>query len=255
MKKIVKYVILDILRSKIIIAYMLFLLLAALGLFLIEDVPEKSLASLLTVNLMLIPLVCIVFSTIYVYHASEFIELLSAQPIRRSSLWISIFLGLSLALSLAFFLGCGVPILIFAPSPTGITLLLTGLLLSVIFIAIALLAAVHTRDKARGTGIALLLWFYFAILFDGLVLFLLFQLMDYPLERLITGLSLLNPLDLARILTLLKMDASALMGATSAVFKQSFESLSGSLLSYATLCLWVLVPFYFSLRKFKRKDL
>src|SRR5690606_31837987 len=253
--KIVKYVIIDILSNKIVLAYLFFLLLITVGLFLMEDIPEKSLTSLLTVNLMLVPLVCIVFSTIYVYNSSEFIELLAAQPIKRSTLWCSIFLGLSIALTLAFFIGCGLPILFFAPTATGITLLLSGLFLSIIFTAIALLSAVYTKDKAKGTGVALLLWFYFGIVFDGLVLFLLFQLMDYPLEQLITGLSLLNPLDLARIVTLLKMDTSALMGATSAVFKQSFEGITGTLIVYGVLCIWAIIPFYLSLRKFKKKDL
>lgn len=255
MKKIIKYVILDILSNKIIIAYTIFLLLVSFGLFLMEEIPERSLASLLTINLILIPLISIIFSTIYIYNSSEFIELLSAQPIKRKTLWLSIFMGLALALSLAFLIGCGIPILIFAATPTGITMLITGFLISIIFVSIALLASVYTKDKAKGIGMSLLIWFYFTLLFDGIVLFLLFQLLDYPLEKLIVGLSILNPIDLARIVTLLKMDISALMGATSAVFKQSFSGTSGTFISIFILILWAVVPLYFSTRRFKKKDL
>lgn len=255
MRKIVKYVVLDILSSKIIIAYTLFLLLFSFGLFLMEEVPEKSLASMLTLNLIIVPLISIVFSTIYLYNSNEFIELLAAQPIKRKTLWLSIFLGLSGSLSLAFFIGCGMPILLFSPTATGFTMIITGVIISVIFVSLAMLVTVYTKDKARGIGISLLVWFYFALLFDGIVLFVLFQLMDYPLEKLIVGLSILNPIDLARILTLLKMDISALMGATSAVFKQSFEGVIGSLISFTVLILWIVIPLFLSSKKFKKKDL
>ncbi len=245
----------DILSNKIIIAYTLFLLLFSFGLFLMEEVPEKSLASMLTLNLIIVPLISIVFSTIYLYNSNEFIELLAAQPIKRKTLWLSIFLGLSGSLSLAFFIGCGMPILLFSPTATGFTMIITGVFISIIFVSLAMLVTVFTKDKARGIGISLLVWFYFALLFDGIVLFVLFQLMDYPLEKLIVGLSILNPIDLARILTLLKMDISALMGATSAVFKQSFEGILGSVISFSVLFLWILIPLFLSIKKFKKKDL
>src|SRR5690606_37270702 len=105
MNKLIKYVVLDILRNKIVIAYTAFLFLFASGLFIMEDNPEKSLASLLTINLILIPLVSIIFSTIYVYNAAEFMELLVAQPVKRSTLWFSIYAGLAGALTLAFIIG------------------------------------------------------------------------------------------------------------------------------------------------------
>lgn len=255
MNKIAKHVILDILRNKIIIAYTLFLFIFSMGLFLMEDNPEKSMASILTINLILIPLISIIFSTIYVYNSTEFIEFLAAQPIKRKTLWVSIFFGLSLSLALAFLIGCGIPILIFSATPTGWTMLLMGVLLSIIFVSIALLATVYTKDKARGIGISILLWFYFTLVFDGIVLFLLFQLMDYPLENIIVGFSILNPIDLARILILLKMDISALMGASSAVFKQIFGGNLGMLLATFVMLLWVIIPLVLSLRKFYRKDL
>src|SRR5438874_411606 len=101
-------------------------------------------------------------------------------------------------------------------------LLLVSLSLFIIFVSIALLASVKTRDKAKGIGLAILLWFYFSIIFDGLVLFILFQFEDYPMEKPMLILTALNPIDLSRVLILLKMDISALMGYTGAVFKDFF---------------------------------
>jgi Cu-processing system permease protein len=139
MKKIIKYVMLDILRSKIIIGYTLFLLAVSLSVFSLEDSSSKGLISLLNIILIIVPLVAIIFSTIYVYNSTEFIELLVSQPVKRKTLWLSIFIGLSFAFLLAFFIGAGIPILLYQPDATGITMLLTGMLLSVIFVSIALL--------------------------------------------------------------------------------------------------------------------
>src|SRR5690606_22565330 len=111
---------------------------------------SKGIVSLLTLILILVPLISIVFSTIYVYNSAEFIELLAAQPIKRKSLWISIFTGLSVSLSLAFIIGCGLPILLYSPTEVGFTMLLMGVVLSIIFVSIALLASIYTRDKAKG---------------------------------------------------------------------------------------------------------
>ena len=217
MKKIIKYVMLNILRSKIIIGYTLFLLLVSMIVFNLEDNSSKGLTSLLNIILIIVPLVSIIFSTIYIYNSAEFMELLVSQPLKRSTLWVSEFIGLSSAMSLAFLIGAGIPILLYQPDAVGITMLITGILLSIIFVSIALLASVKTRDKARGIGLAILLWFYFSIIFDGLVLFILFQFEDYPMEKPMLIFSALNPIDLSRILILLKMDVSALMGYTGAV--------------------------------------
>ena len=246
---------LDILRSKIIIGYTLFLFAVSLSVFSLEDSSSKGLVSLLNIILIIVPLVAIIFSTIYVYNSNEFIELLVSQPVKRRTLWLSIFIGLSFAFLLAFFIGAGIPILLYQPDATGITMLLTGMLLSVIFVSIALLASVKTRDKARGIGLSILLWFYFSIIFDGLVLFILFQFQDYPMEKPMLFFSTLNPIDLSRILILLHMDMSALMGYTGAIFRNFFNNTTGSVIAMFILLLWAFLPLWFSVRNFSRKDL
>jgi Cu-processing system permease protein len=255
MKKIIKYVIIDILRNKIMLAYTLFLLLISLSVFNLEDNAAKGLLSLLNIILIVVPLVSILFSAIYIYNSAEFLELLVSQPLKRKTIWLSVFAGLAASLAVAFFVGAGIPILLYEATATGFMMLGTGLLLSVIFVAIAMLAAVKTRDKAKGIGVTILLWLYFSLLFDGLVLFLLFQFADYPLEKAMVGVSALNPIDLSRILILLKMDVSALMGYTGAIFKNFFGTQAGVILSFLVLIIWIVLPTWLSLRKFNRKDL
>jgi Cu-processing system permease protein len=255
MKKIVKYVMLDILRSRIIIGYTLFLLVISLSVFNLEDNTSKGLVSLLNIILIIVPLVSIIFSTIYVYNSAEFLELLVSQPIKRTTLWISVFTGLAAALVLSFFIGVGIPILLYQTGETGIAMLLSGILLTVIFVSIALLASVKTRDKAKGIGMSILLWFYFSIIFDGIVLFILFQFQDYNMEKPMLAFSALNPIDLTRILILLRMDISALMGYTGAIFRDVFNTGTGTSVAILILFLWAAFPLWFSVRNFSRKDL
>lgn len=255
MVKLVKYVVLDIVRNKVVLAYTVILFVISLTVFSLEDNTAKGLLTLLNLILFIVPLLSIVFSTIYIYNSSEFIELLLSQPLKRKTIWISLFLGLSISLLLAFFIGCGLPVFFFEQSITGLYMVVIGCFLSVIFVSIAMLSSVSTRDKAKGIGMAILLWLYFSIIFDGLVLFFLFQFADYPIEKMMIGISALNPIDLSRIIVLLRLDVSALMGYTGAVFKMFLGDASGLVFAFGCLSIWLILPLIFSLRKFIKKDL
>ena len=205
--------------------------------------------------LLTVPLVSVIFSTIYLYNSSEFIELLLSQPIRRSRIWWSLFFGLTFSLLVSFLVGAGIPVLLYAPTDVALMMVLVGVCISAVFVAIAFLSSILTRDKAKGIGIAILLWLFFALLFDGLVLFLLFQLADYPIEKMMVGITAFNPIDLGRILILLHLDVSAMMGYTGAIFKDFFGTSLGIMVAFGVLMLWVALPFSASLLKFKKKDL
>ena len=255
MNKIIKFVIIDILKNKIVLVYTLLLAVFSWSAFGLEDNSSKGILTLLNIVLLIVPLVSILFSTIYIYNSSEFIELLVSQPVERKKIWQSLFVGLSLSLVFAYLIGAGIPLLLYAEQSVGLMMITVGCIISVVFVAIAFLGSILSRDKAKGIGIAILLWLYFALLFDGLVLFLLFQLADYPIEKMMVGITATSPIDLARILILLHLDVSAMMGYTGAIFKDFFGSTTGLIIAFTLLALWIVVPFLLSLQIFKRKDL
>jgi Cu-processing system permease protein len=255
MNRIIKFIILDILKNKIVLVYTILLSILAWSVFSLEDNNTKGLLTLLNVVLLTVPLVSVIFSTIYLYNSSEFVELLLSQPINRAKIWWSLFFGLVFSLMFSFIIGVGIPIFIYAPGNVGMMMLLVGLFISTIFVSIAFFSSIITRDKAKGIGISIMLWLFFALLFDGIVLFLLFQLADYPIEKMMVGITALNPIDLARILILLHLDVSAMMGYTGAIFKDFFGTSLGIIIVFVILTLWILIPYTISLRKFKRKDL
>lgn len=255
MIRILKYVILDILKNKIVIAYAVMLALLSWTSFSLEDNYTKGLLTLLNIILLIVPLVSVLFSTIYIYNSNEFIELLASHPVKRARIWKSLYGGLSISLVTAFIVGAGIPIMIFANWQAALTMVAAGIFITVIFVAIAFLSCILARDKAKGIGISILLWLYFSLLFDALILFLLFQFGDYPIERIVVLLSALSPIDLCRILILLQLDVSAMMGYTGAIFKTYFGTASGLAISFLLLTAWSIIPFIISLRKFKKRDL
>jgi Cu-processing system permease protein len=212
-------------------------------------------ASLLNIILFVVPLVSIVFSTVYLYNSAEFIELLVSQPLKRQTIWMSIFVGLAGAVAFAFLIGVGIPVILYAFMPSGIVLVLCGIILSLVFVSIAMWASVQIRDKAKGIGLSILLWLYFALLFDAIVLFIVFQFSEYPIENGMVALSMFNPVDISRILILLQIDVSAMMGYTGAIFRNFFGTAGGMSITIGVLLLWIALPLCLSVRHFKGKDL
>ncbi len=255
MFKISKYVLYDILRNKVVLAYTTFLLIISISLFQMEENSSKAVLSLLNIVLIVVPLISMVFSTIHWYNSYEFIELMLTQPISRKTVLLSEFTGISSSLVTAFLVGVGIPVLIYNFSSTGLALVLVGSLLTMVFTSIAFLASVKSKDKARGIGTALLLWFYFALIFDGLVLTIIYAFSDYPLEKVTLLLLSLNPIDLGRIYLMLQMDISALMGVTARTLENFLGSSSGLIYTLGIMLVWMIVPLLLALRSFNKKDL
>ena len=255
MNRIIKIILSDILKNKIVLVYTLILAILSWSSFGMEDNTAKGMLTVLNVILFTVPLVSILFATIYIYNSAEFIELLVSQPIKRSKIWISLFISLALSLIISFLIGSGIPLLINAPNLNGIMMLLIGVLITAIFVSLAFLSAIFNRDKARGIGASIVIWLFFALIFDGLILFLLFQFSDFPIEKPMIFVTSLSPIDLASIQMLLHLDASAMMGYTGALFKEYFGNGIGIIISLLLLILWVIIPFILSLKKFKTKDL
>jgi Cu-processing system permease protein len=254
MTKVMKYALLDLLRSRVVLGYAVSLLAVSWGLFQLESDSSKALLSLINVVLVIVPLLCTVFTVTYSYNAQEFTELLLVQPIPRSHIILGQMAAVAVALEASFVLGVGLPLALFAQEWAAVTLAMSGILLTLVFVALAFAIAVRLRDKAKGVGAALLAWFYFALLYDGLLLLFLFLFYDYPIEKWVLPLASLNPVDLARILVLLHVDLSALMGYSGAVYKQFFGSALGIAYTSALMLVWIFIPAWAALRTFKRKD-
>lgn len=255
MKTIMKYVTVDLLRNKVVLVYAVVLAALSFSVLSIDSNSSKGLLSLLNITLLFVPLISVLFSTIYFFNSIEFIELLLAQPVKRTKVLLAEYAGLSISLSLAYLLGIGMPVLIMAPNIAALTLLVSGLLLTMVFSAIALLIFVLFKDKTKGIGAAIVSALFFTLLFDGLLLMFIYSFGDYPIDKPILGMVALNPVDLARILMLLQLDVAVLMGYSGALFKKFLGTGFGSIYAIVCMLLWIVLPLLWSVRVFRRKDL
>ncbi|HEX3273660.1 MAG TPA: ABC transporter permease subunit [Gemmatimonadales bacterium] len=257
--RVLRYELQDLRRSRWVFGYGLLLLVLTDSLLRFGGGGPRALVSLLNLVLVLVPLVSIVFGTMYLYGARDFIELLLAQPVRRRSLCAGLYAGLALPLGVAFVIGVGLPFLWGGQGDGSLarpllTLLGAGVLLTLVFTALAFLVSLLFDDRARGLGVALLLWFAATALYDALLVFVAVAWSAYPLETPLLGLTLLNPVDLGRVLLMLQFDSAALMGYTGAVFERFFGSALGAAAAALALLAWCAIPLALAARRFERKD-
>lgn len=255
--RIMRYVLLDVLRNRWVLGYALFFLVATDALLRLDGTGTRAIVSLLNLVLLLVPLVTIVFGTMYWHGAREFNELLLTQPVDRTSLFHGLFAGLVLPLSAAFVAGVSIPFVVHGAlenPETLVLLLVAGVALTAVFGAIAILVSGLSTDRLRGLALALTIWLVTTVLYDGFVLWFTIAFRDVPLQQPLLALTLANPVDLARVMLLHQLDAASLMGATAAVFQRTFGGTIGITIALTALSLWALIPGILALRAFRRRD-
>lgn len=259
MIKIIKYCFFDLIRSKWNYVYFIFYLLLGFVLLFLNNDLSKAIITFMNIIIILTPLIGTIFGVMYYYNSREFTELLLAQPIKRSTIFIGQYLGLSISLSLSFVFGLGLPFIfygIFLSSEIFdfILLIVSGSFLTFIFVAIAFNIALINENKIKGFGFAIVVWLLLAIVYDGLFLISLIVFNEYPIDKFSLFATILNPIDLSRILILLKLDISALLGYTGAVYQKYFGTIYGMLISFLSLSLWVVLPLFQIVRISSKKD-
>ena len=157
-------------------------------------------------------------------------------------------------------LGLGIPFLIYGLTASGqiwnfVTLLVNAVFLTFIFTALSVTIALLNTNKLKGFGYAILVWLFFAVIYDGILMVTLLWFSDYPIDTYAMVASLLNPIDLSRMMILLKLDISALLGYTGALFQKFFGSQLGLVISTMTLIIWVIVPVTIGRYRFNRMDM
>jgi len=255
-KRLLGYVLRDIARGKWVMMYAAFFFLVTEGLLYFTAGEAKTVVGLMNIVFLLIPLASIMFGSLHIHNSRDFIELMLSQPVRRSTIYNALYLGVTIPFAASFVLGVSIPTIIHGIflAPAVLTLIATGAAMTFVFFAIAFLISISVNEKAAGMGLSFILWLFFAVVYDGILLAITVAFQNYPMEKPTIALVMLNPIDLARVIVMLTFDYAALMGYTGAVFQQFFGTALGVSLSAASLFLWIGAPFIFGLRQFRRKD-
>lgn len=259
MYKILKYSFSDLIRSRWSYVYLLFYLVLGFVLLFLNNSLSKAIITLMNVIVVLTPMIGTIFGIMYFYSSREFTELLLAQPVKRSTIFLGQYLGIALSLSFSLVFGLGIPFIVYGLFQSAeiwnfALLLVVGAFLTFIFVALAVNISLRNENKVKGFGFAILLWLFMAVIYDGIFLMSLVIFDDYPLDKVTLVASLFNPIDLSRILILLKLDISALLGYTGALFQKFLGEQWGMLVSLGTLVVWTIVPVWLLVRTAGKKD-
>jgi Cu-processing system permease protein len=198
MLKILKYSFYDLMRSRWSYVYFAFYLSLGIVLLFLNNDLSKAVITLMNVIIVLVPLIGTIFGVMYYYNSKEFTELLLAQPLKRSTIFLGQYLGVALSLTMSLILGLGIPFMFYGLFESSAIwdfsiLLITGAFLTFIFTALAFNIALSNENKIKGFGYAILMWLFLAIIYDGLFLMSLILFEEYPLDKLSLIGTMLNP--------------------------------------------------------------
>jgi Cu-processing system permease protein len=223
---------------------------------------ERTAASLLSLVLYLAPLLGLMLGTLNISRDKAANELLFAQPVSRSEILYGRLLGLFGAMSAAMFSGFAVAasVILVQVGSEGFLrfaeLVALSFVLAAVFLSIGGVAGLLSESRTRAFGVSLCTWFFFVMFYDLAIIGLAFVLRERT-ANLVIFLSLFgNPVDLARVCSLLTLGDPAIFGAAGAAL---LKFLGGALGSYSALGLalaaWLIAPLLLANRILRRVDL
>jgi len=222
----------------------------------------RTTASLLNLVLYLVPLISLTMGALSFTGEKGASELLYSQPVARSEILAGKLVGLFLSIGAATLFGFGAAGLLIAVQVgidgLGRYLAFVGvaLLLAAAFLTIGALVAILAGGRAKGLGFALFLWFFFVLFYDLLVVGVTFLLPEHTANQFIFVSLFGNPVDLARVASLIAMNDPAVFGYAGAAL---VKFLGGAALADTVLILglllWVLLPFVLSGGALNRRDI
>jgi len=217
---------------------------------------EFTIASLVSLVIYLIPLIALLlgFDAIVGERERGSLDLLLSLPITRLELLLGKYLGLACALTLSTLAGFGlVALLLFhRMSWTSIYhyagFMVSSVLLGLVFLSLAVLVSVVSRDRTRASGLAIATWFFFVLVYDLLLLGILVGTGGRFGGDALAWLLLLNPADVFRILNIFSLDdVRTLYGLASVVP----TSMGNPVAMGGVMLAWIVVPLALANWRFK----
>ncbi|MEO0144749.1 MAG: NosY protein [candidate division WOR-3 bacterium] len=211
--KLIKYELFDLFKSRWIIGIFLFYFFVGYILSYFSEDFTKSIVGYTSISLITLPLFSLLLSSIYLYNNKNFIEFVLTQPIKRTTIFISIVLSITISLLLSFNIASFLPFFYFY----GINFIhLKSILLisSIIplFISLGMLLATIENDKLKGIGFSLVVWLFFCVFYDSILLYFIIVFSNYPIEKIVIFLTLINPIDTIRLNVLIDSGLYEIMG-------------------------------------------
>ena len=221
----------------------------------------RTAASLLNLVLYIIPLVALTMGVMSFTGDDSTLELLFSQPVLRVEVLLGKLLGLFFSLALSTIIGFGVAgsFIAVQSGSAGILGYLAfvgfSLLLGLVFLCLSALLSALARRRTRAIGLAIFLWFFFAIFYDLLVIAAA-TLTRGPTASTVLFVSLFgNPVDMVRVASLIALDGVTIFGAAGVALLRWLGGKLGSLaVTFVLFAFWISTPLYLSYLVLRRQD-
>ena len=222
----------------------------------------RTTMTLVPVVLILIPLGALILgvSAQTVDAGSE--PFLFAHPVGRTTILLGRWLGELGALGGAAIsgFGAGAVLLVAGAGPAGVSGFASfvglAVVLTAIFLALAALIASAVETRSAALGIATFVWFFFVLLYDGLMLSLAGHLTGLTGGRVLFGSVFGNPVDVIRIAMLMSARTSSVLGAVGEAWTRFLGGdVRAVLVSAFALTLWIAGPLAAAAVLLRRRDL
>jgi Cu-processing system permease protein len=218
---------------------------------------EVTIASLASLVIYLVPLIALVlgFDAIVGERERGSLDLLLSMPLTRFELLVGKFAGLAAALACSTIAGFGVVGLLlgFRLSPQAwfhyAGFIASSVLLGLVFLSLAVALSVFASDRARASGGAIAIWFFFVLVYDLLLLGTLVATGGAVAADTFPFLLLLNPADIFRILNIFSLEDVRTMYGLATVFP---ARLANPGVLGAAMVAWIALPLGLATWRFRR---
>ena len=209
----------------------------------------NTIVSLSSLNVFLLPLIALLLAYNAIVGEDEdgTLLLLLTYPLTKAELLVGKLLGHTSILAISTIIGFGsasLMIAFFAEQVDLIALLnafgifiLSAILLGMVFISLSYLISSWVAEKSKAAGLALIVWFFFVLIYDMGLLGLLVATEGQVQAEVFPYLLLFNPTDIFRLINLVNFETNG-TGLLSIASQESF-SLIGLIFS---MLLWIILP-------------
>lgn len=221
---------------------------------------SSIIASLSSLAVFLIPLIALLLSydSFVGEQESGTLLLLLTYPLSKGQLLLGKFVGQGCIIALATLLGFGSAAIMIGMqsgfdqvfAAFGL-FILTATLLGLTFVSIAYVISIAVNEKSKAAGIALMVWFFFVLVFDLALLATLVGTEDGLTQQGLVNVMMFNPADVFRLINLAALDSSDMTGII-AVAVNSSQSVT---VLMSIMLAWVAVPLVVAQLIFSRKQL
>lgn len=221
---------------------------------------SSTIASLSSLSVFIIPLIALLlcYDSFVGEQESGTLLLLMTYPISHAQLLGGKFIGQGLIITLATIVGFGSAgvLLTFTLNAAEVAtafglFILTSTLLGLSFITLAYLISLLASEKSKAAGIALMLWLFFVLIFDLVLLAVLVGGSDILTQHALVQLMMLNPADLFRLINLSSLNSSDVNGVLAVAINSSYSTSNLLLVMFG----WILIPLSAALLIFRKKTL